>query len=304
MERVKANIVLDAKAEKARKELAITLKNDKIITSFLAMHNLSSDFVDEYVGMFTTYKNIVETCEKCKGLSKCPFDVAGEYNSLETDGEKLFFEMRKCDFLVDYEKRLAHLKQYQFNHLRKEFYEVSLFEMNVDDEKAEYLKICTDLISWLDKEDKKGIYFYGGFGVGKTYLAACLSNELAKRGNTVSFLNSSEFCNEMRLNWNNSDFLQQTISSLKYDDVLVVDDIGAEVVTNWIRDELLFPILDGRMGNNKLTIFTSNYNYDELLKHFMYNNKGEKDEINSMRLMERISTLTDLVVLNGKNRRT
>ena len=303
MERLRVKIVLDAEAERAREELASKLKNDKAIITFLAHNNLSSGFVDKYVGMFADYHTVCQTCEKCKGISSCTFDVAGEYRTLVFEDDKLSFEMRKCFYLVDRDNRLAHLKQYLFNHLRSEFYEASLFTMNIEDERADYLKICNDLITWLDKKDKKGIYFYGGFGVGKTYLAACISNEFAKRKKTIAFLNSSEFCNEMRLNWNNSDFLQQTITVLKNVDVLVIDDIGAEVVTNWIRDELLFPILDGRMGNKMLTLFTSNYNYDELLKHFMYNSKGEKDEINAMRLMERISTLTDLLAMNGTNRR-
>ena len=302
MERLRVRIELDAKAEQAREELATKLKSDKTIISFLTHNNLSSDFVDKYVGMFADYHEVCQTCNRCQGLSSCPFDVAGEYRTLEF-GDKLSFTIRKCFYLVDRENRLAHLKRYQFNHLRSEFYEASLFAMNIENESADYLKICNNLITWLDKKDKKGIYFYGGFGIGKTYLAACISNELAKRKKSIAFLNSSEFCNEMRLNWNNSDFLQQTVSVLKNVDVLVIDDIGAEVVTNWIRDELLFPILDGRMGNRMLTLFTSNYNYDELLKHFMYNNKGEKDEINAMRLMERISTLTDLLAMNGPSRR-
>ena len=66
---------------------------------------------------------------------------------------------------------------------------------------------------------------------------------------------------------------------------------------------MLFPIFDDRMGNHKLTIFTSNYNYDELLNHFMYNNKGEKDEINALRLMERVKSMSTLVQMKGKNRR-
>ena len=149
----------------------------------------------------------------------------------------------------------------------------------------------------------KGLYFYGGFGVGKTYLAACISNGFARNGKTVAFINSSEFCNEMRMNWNQNDYLQDAIRTLKNVDLLVVDDIGSEIVTNWVRDELLFPIFDDRMGNHKLTIFTSNYNYDELLNHFMYNNKGEKDEINALRLMERVKSMSTLVQIKGKNRR-
>ncbi len=44
-------------------------------------------------------------------------------------------------------------------------------------------------------------------------------------------------------------------------EVLVLDELGATVPTNWVRDTL-YQIINTRYNNKKLTIFTTNY-FDE-----------------------------------------
>ena len=41
-------------------------------------------------------------------------------------------------------------------------------------------------------------------------------------------------------------------------EVLVLDELGATVPTNWVRDTL-YQIINTRYNNKKLTIFTTNY---------------------------------------------
>ena len=302
MEKLRVDIQLNPEQLTNRQKLLQELQEHADVLEFLEKNQLPKTFVERYVGKFADYVEAKETCRKCKGLDTCPYGIAGEYRDLLVANQKLTVETKRCAYLEEHEKRFEHMHQYVINHLREDLQEVSLETIALETESFEYLQVYDQVQDWL-QHPKKGIYFYGGFGVGKTYLAACLSNAFARNGKKVAFINSSEFCNEMRMNWNQSDYLMDTVRVLKNADLVVVDDVGSEIVTNWVRDELLFPIFDDRMGNRKLTIFTSNYNYDELLNHFMYNNKGEKDEINALRLMERIRSMTDLIQIKGKNRR-
>ena len=83
---------------------------------------------------------------------------------------------------------------------------------------------------------------------------------------------------------------------LKNCEFLVLDDIGAESVTAWSRDEILFQILDYRMENEKLTCFTSNLNQSQLHQHF--SKIGQTmDEVGVVRLMERINVLSEFVLI-------
>ena len=302
MEKLFVDIQLNPSQVLSRQQLLKSLQENEDVLDFLNKHSLDVSFVERYVGKFDDYVTMRKTCKSCNGLKSCPYGIAGEYRDLDIQNNRLVVTSNVCKYWLGHEKRFAHMKQYVMNHLREDLFEVNFKDIDLESESLDYLKVYDQVGDWLLKP-VKGLYFYGGFGVGKTYLAACISNAFARNGNKVAFINSSEFCNDMRLNWNQNDYLSEKIRVLKNVDLLVVDDVGSEIVTNWVRDELLFPLFDDRMGNRKLTIFTSNYTYDDLLNHFMYNNKGEKDEINALRLMERIRSMTSLIQIKGKNRR-
>lgn len=85
--------------------------------------------------------------------------------------------------------------------------------------------------------------------------------------------------------------------------ILMLDDIGAESMTSWVRDELLGTILQYRMAEQLPTFFSSNFSPSELKHHFTYSQRGEKEEVKAARLMERILYLAEAVLLEGENRR-
>jgi len=49
---------------------------------------------------------------------------------------------------------------------------------------------------------------------------------------------------------------------------LILDDIGAESISEWVRDEVLGAILQYRMSENLPTCYTSNFDY-ELLEQYL-----------------------------------
>ena len=90
---------------------------------------------------------------------------------------------------------------------------------------------------------------------------------------------------------------------MKKADYLFLDDIGSETVSEFVRDDILFRILDYRLENRLTTIFTSNLNTEDLLKHYQYDRKEKSNLMNARRLVERIEILSDNFVLSGTNMR-
>lgn len=83
----------------------------------------------------------------------------------------------------------------------------------------------------------------------------------------------------------------------------MLDDLGAESVTSWMRDDVLGTILQFRMLENLPTFFSSNLNFKELEHHLTYTQRGEKEELKAARVMERIKSLATPVEITGDNRR-
>ena len=53
----------------------------------------------------------------------------------------------------------------------------------------------------------------------------------------------------------------------------MLDDLGAETMTAWTRDEILGTIFHYRMAEQLPTFITSNFNYEELEHHLAQSQK-------------------------------
>jgi DNA replication protein DnaC len=113
----------------------------------------------------------------------------------------------------------------------------------------------------------KGLYLYSYTkGSGKTRLMASILNALTKQYEVLTlFMKADELLNEIRRTFNPESKVNtsQLIQQIKDVDVLAIDDIGVEKVSDWV-EETLTSILDYRMTNHKPTLFTSNLSVDEL----------------------------------------
>ena len=82
----------------------------------------------------------------------------------------------------------------------------------------------------------------------------------------------------------------------------MLDDIGGESNSDFIRDEVLGAVLQTRMCNNALTFMSSNLNPKLLLDHLSSGSK-DVDRVKGSRVFERINTLMEFVELKDKNYR-
>ena len=106
-----------------------------------------------------------------------------------------------------------------------------------------------------------GLLFMGTVGVGKTHLAiAVLKDLIEKKGITCLFYESGSLLKAIQDSYNPvSETSEMRVLAPVYQaEVLVLDELGATVPTNWVRDTM-YQIINTRYNNKKLTIFTTNY---------------------------------------------
>src|SRR5699024_10382868 len=95
-------------------------------------------------------------------------------------------------------------------------------------------------------EDGEGLYLYGKFGVGKTYLMGAVMNALRMREIDSFIIYKPDFFREMRQAIGDGTF-QEKLETVKRAKVFILDDIGAETISAWARDDVLGAILQFRM---------------------------------------------------------
>jgi len=285
------------KMQKQTDDLIASLKQNRAVASLLQKKEMPSDIIEKYPWKLKRFADGVSLCSGCEGLGYCRQAKKGYLEDLEYDGI-MQSVLSPCRYMKKKLEEEAHLSNYLVSDLPRHLASVS-FEgiTDTDDEYVTVLGKAMDACS-----EMKGLYLYGTLGTGKTYLAACACNYHARNGKKVAFVHYPSFCQRMVRGMAEGEYREE-LGRLMYVPFLVLDDIGAEAVTEWNRDQILLPLLNHRYEENLPVWFTSNEDPDSLQNHFSYTSKGKKEELKAMRIMDRIANMSEAVPLTGENRR-
>ena len=205
--------------------------------------------------------------------------------------------------LIAAEKEAAIKNRLKLINLPASLKKVSFADVDADDEKR--FTVFQRLVEFSEAYPhvRKGLYLYGDFGVGKSFMVAALAYDLSeKRGVSSTLLHYPSFVIDVK-NAIGDGNVKTLVDEIKLSEVLILDDIGAEQSTAWVRDEILQVILQYRMQENLPTFFTSNFDFEELEQHFAKGKHGNDETWEARRVMERIRYLAEETRLEGVNRR-
>ena len=205
--------------------------------------------------------------------------------------------------LIAAEKEAAIKNRLKLINLPASLRKASLAQVDLDD--LGRLPVFEKLLAFVEQYPtiRKGLYLYGDFGVGKSFMVAALAHDLSeKRGVSSTLLHYPSFVIDAK-NAISDGNVKTLVDEIKLSEVLILDDIGAEQSTPWVRDEILQVILQYRMQENLPTFFTSNFNFEDLELHFAKGKHGNDETWEARRVMERIRYLAEETRLEGVNRR-
>ena len=198
---------------------------------------------------------------ECKFCSDTGFDKNGE--KCECFKRKLInYRYEKSNLSPNLEKE--NFETFSFDYYSKEKvkgYELSPYE-NMKAIYSRAIKFCDNF----DNENK-GLVFYGGSGLGKTFLSSCIAKRLMDNGKTVTYLRASKLFSlyeEYRFNRLEDEGI---INDIYSSDLLIIDDLGTEP-QNKNNMSFLFDLLNDRIDANKKVIINTNYNMNEIAKMY------------------------------------
>ena len=269
--------------------------------------NLNDDELMKYTSLIKEASLEYKNCKSCKGLFMCKNNMNGYcyFPSLE-DG-KLNFSYVSCR----YKNKLINENKYQKNvtcfDIPKEIKEAKMKDIYTDDESR--FDTITYLTNYIKNYKKnildKGLFLHGNFGAGKTYLVAAMFNELAKLNVKSTIVYWPEYLRSLKSSYSSSspDEFKNKYNEVKYAKFLLIDDLGAEIVTSWSRDEILGTILQYRMQEKLPTFITSNLDIKELEEHLSITNNNKSEKVKARRIIERVRQLTVDIKMVGENKR-
>lgn len=291
--------------QKRYQEQRQTVLQNRDIQAFLTehYHELSQDTIEKSMSKLYEYTLQSKECDRCESLEKCINFMKGYHPDLVLTRNSIDLVYKRCPRKVIADERKKNEKLIKSLYVPRDILEATFEDFEGDTGRLDAGdKAATFLMNYEAGKKAKGLYLYGKFGVGKSYLLGAIANELAKKQISSMIVYVPELLREMKSSIADST-LNEKIEALKKEPILMLDDIGAEAVSSWTRDEVLGPILQFRMLESLPTFFTSNFNFQELEHHLTYSQRGEEEKMKARRIMERIRTLSDPVLVDGPNRR-
>jgi primosomal protein DnaI len=294
------------------KHMEQLLKDPLVRQLLLDYPQITPETVKLYLNDIYQYVKESKQCGACPGLAHCPNDYAGHYTLLncevmDDDAVQIYDRQVPCAL----ERQRAHEEQIR-SRVRSFYIDDRIVNsafsrkeiLTADKERWESLAELFKYIEVTKAQglQRKGLFLLGAYGVGKTFLMCYMLHELAQEGYTGAILYMPEFIEDMKLNMHEPQKQRETLELLKQTDILVFDDIGAEMMSAWARDHILASVLNYRM-DRKPTFYTSNYTLNELEDHFSFTARDGEDRGRGQRLMERIRPFVDIVKVEGKNKR-
>ena len=192
------------------------------------------------------YLNLHYNCPKCKdtgfiGIDKC--------SCFKSKLIKLYYKDSDLEEAV----KTNNFKNFNINLYSNH---------KLNDERYTPRKNIEDILEYITgeylpnfKNSNTNLLFYGNSGTGKTFLSWCIAKELLDNGFLVVYKTSDDLLRALKdIKFNNDTDLENLLINC---DLLIIDDLGSEQITDFSSTEL-FTLINKKILKNKKMLISTN----------------------------------------------
>jgi len=145
------------------------------------------------------------------------------------------------------------------------FESFSLREGELDPEPGENLRRALEICRQFAEEPSDWLVLQGGYGCGKTHLAAAIANHRVSAGQPALFVVVPDFLDHLRATFspNSQVRFDQRFEEVRTAQLLVLDDLGTESASPWAQEKL-YQLFNYRYIARLPTIITMTQKVEEL----------------------------------------
>lgn len=202
------------------------------------------------------YLNLHYNCPKCKdtgfiGIDKC--------SCFKSKLIKLYYKDSDLEEAV----KTNNFKNFNINLYSNH---------KLNDERYTPRKNIEDILEYINgeylpnfKNSNTNLLFYGNSGTGKTFLSWCIAKELLDKGFLVVYKTSDDLLRALKdIKFNNDTDLENLLINC---DLLIIDDLGSEQITDFSSTEL-FTLINKKILKNKKMLISTNLSLPLISKRY------------------------------------
>lgn len=161
------------------------------------------------------------------------------------------------------------LEQMDFSNVSLEWYSTAFdpdYGMSSREAAQTVLEVCKGYAGQFPDYPCGNLFLYGGTGLGKTFFSGCIAKEVAQKGCWTVYATAGELFahyEAVKFGRDGSGESQRQVERYQRCDLLVLDDLGSEMVTPFVQSAF-YQLLNERMNRRLHTVISSNLTMDDV----------------------------------------
>ena len=251
-------------------KLVKELRDDIEVYERLKSLNLTMGEVKENIGKLTDFKEDYNYCKACPGIEKCGKKTPHISMYVVKEGTFIATKYEPCHKIME---QIRLDSKYLVADFPGEWRGTNFSTI---DNSSNRRPVVRAVINNLKGNNSDWIFIKGNHKIGKSFLLVASANEFISATNQqAAVINARTRFKELAdLSISNPNEFTKNLVALSNVGLLAIDDFGDEYKSEYIRDQILMPILLEREHQNKLTMFTSNYTIKEIQQLYAIGKSG------------------------------
>ncbi len=203
-------------------------------------------------------------CPHCAGVGYVRYDVPMDHPQF---GRLEPCVCRAADIAAGVRERLFELSRLdRLSHLTFENFEArgNKNAKFMTPQDVHSLQAAKEMAENFARNPQGWLLLEGGYGCGKTHLAAAIANFAVSMGRPTLFITVPDLLDTLRFAFSDPETtFEARFEEVRNADLLVLDDFGTQNATAWAQEKL-FQIMNYRYINKLPTVITTNLMLDEI----------------------------------------
>ena len=265
-----------------------------VTTVLRGKYNLTEEQIQRHRDEIADIEAAQDLCRGCTGET-CKQPYRGMIPVVDTSYGRFFHALKQCRHERSRREKLRIARLFASARIPRA-YEGDTF---ADYDVTEGNRGAVAAARLMTAGEIGGLFIHGVRGTGKTMLAAIIANERARAGSPVLFASVPDLMADIRASFA-SGGTSERVQAVKETPFLVLDDLGAEKMTEWVGEQL-FRIVNHRYNEKLPMVVTSNYSPTQVIAHMAtVDTLGNViDDLQGQRIISRIYGMCERVEIRG-----